>query len=127
MLPIKSHTYVLDINVNDTSKLGWKYSHEVTARYNMTDLSPSSFVNFADRMRDDENLAVLYSNTYSNGGSNSHIESCDDACRLEVYCSMTNTVYLESKDCQNLPRYNIKTDPVASLMEVLSDPWVSPK
>lgn len=69
MLPLKSHTYVLDItNVENPDELGWKYSHEVTARYNMTDLSPSSFVALAERIRVDEEVALLYQRTQSNGG-----------------------------------------------------------
>jgi len=48
MLPVKSHTYVLDIaHTVDQSNLKWKWDHEVTSLYNMTDLSPSSFVALA--------------------------------------------------------------------------------
>lgn len=45
MLPIKAHTYVLDVaHTEDQSKLEWKWDHEVTAMYNLTDMSPTSFV-----------------------------------------------------------------------------------
>lgn len=53
--------------------------------------------------------------------------TCDAACRLNVACGMLNTVYFESKDCMGLPRMDIRNDPVSTLMEVLSGPWVKPK
>jgi sphingomyelin phosphodiesterase len=127
MLPVKSHTYVLDITNTPIDKQGWKYSHEITARYNMTDLSPSSFVSLAERIRDNEDVALLYQRTQSNGGTQTYYDSCDEACRLNLYCSMINTVYFESKDCMGLPRFDIRNDPVATMMELLSDPWVVPK
>ena len=42
MLPVRAHTYYL--NVRNESLPEWKWSHEVTQLYNMTDMSPSSFV-----------------------------------------------------------------------------------
>jgi sphingomyelin phosphodiesterase len=128
LLPIKAHTYHLDIaNTADQNALGWKYSHEVTERYGMKDLSPSSFVDLANRIKDDENLAMLYQRTQSNGGNETVYPDCDATCRLNLYCSMMNTVYLESKDCMGLPRLDIRNDPVSTMMELLSGIWVRPK
>jgi len=90
----------------------------------MTDLSPSSFVALAERIRDNEETALLYQRTQSNGGLQTYYDNCDAACRLNLYCSMINTVYFESKDCMGLPRFDIRNDPAATLMELLSDPWV---
>jgi hypothetical protein len=128
LLPVKSHTYHVDItNTPATETVAWKYSHEVTELYGMKDLSPSSFVDLANRIKDDESLALLYQLTKSNGGMETYYPSCDAACRLNLHCSMLNTVYFESKDCMGLPRLDIRNDPVATLMEVLSGPWVKPK
>jgi len=93
----------------------------------MKDLSPSSFVDLATRIRDDENLAMLYMKTQSNGGNETVYPDCDEACRLNLHCSMLNTVYLESKDCMGLPRIDLANDPISSGMEILSGPWVKPK
>lgn len=128
MLPVKSHTYVLDIENNpDQSSLDWAWDHEVTALYNMTDLSPSSFVQLAERIRDDENTALLYQRTQANGGNQTIYPACDLDCRTNLYCSMVNTVYLESKDCMGLPRMDIRNDPIVTVFEYLSDPWVEEK
>jgi sphingomyelin phosphodiesterase len=70
MLPVRSHTYILDIeNGGDQKGLDWKWDHEVTALYNMSDLSPSSFMALADRIRDNEAIALLYQDTQANGGN----------------------------------------------------------
>jgi hypothetical protein len=34
---------------------------------------------------------------------------------------------MEGKDCMGLPRYDIMNDPINTLMEYLSDPWVEKK
>lgn len=65
MLPIKSHTYILDVEGHrfNQSALAWRWDHEVTALYNMKDLSPTSFVRLAERVRDKESVALLYQST----------------------------------------------------------------
>lgn len=100
MLPVKSHTYILDIAGSRSqpgAPLAWQWDHEVTAHYNMTDLSPSSFVQLAERVRDDEATALLYQRTQSNGGNQTVYPDCDATCRQHMYCSLINTVYFESK------------------------------
>jgi len=57
MLPIKALTYVFDI---DKPELGWHFSHEMTERFGMKDLSPQSFSDFSDRLFEDEELAVKF-------------------------------------------------------------------
>jgi hypothetical protein len=45
MLPVKAHTYILNIR-NETNPT-WKWHHEMTDYYNMTDLSPDSHTDLA--------------------------------------------------------------------------------
>jgi len=45
MLPVKVHTYAFDIRAD---KPEWKWDHEYTSLYEMTDLSPSSFSKLSD-------------------------------------------------------------------------------
>lgn len=99
MLPVRSHTYILDVEghkLNQTN-LAWRWDHEVTAFYNMSDLSPSSFIKLAENVRDDESAALLYQRTQANGGNQTYYEGCDAECRTNLYCSMVNTVYFEAK------------------------------
>lgn len=57
MLPVKIHTYSL--NVQEENPV-WKYDHEMTSLYNMTDLSPKSFADLSQRFLTDEKLALTY-------------------------------------------------------------------
>ena len=95
MLPVKVHTYVMNIREEVDPK--WKYDHEVTELYNMTDLSPESFAKLSHDIKDNEQLAILYQKTMSSHGNQTDYDTCDEACRLNLYCSTMNTVYFESK------------------------------
>jgi len=75
MLPVKAHTYIF--NVNDPNPK-WAYSHELTAKYGMSDLSPSSFDALSARFKDDESLAIEYIGMKNQQGP---IASCDAVCR----------------------------------------------
>lgn len=70
---------------------------------------------------------MLYQRTQANGGNQTIYPTCDEECRDNMYCSLVNTVYFEAKDCMALPRYDIINDPLNTLMEYLSDPWVEKK
>lgn len=78
MVPLKVHTYVFNITDPNPS---WKWDHELTSYYNMPDLSPQSFDELSDKFKDDEELAMLFLNTKSQFGAETHVDSCDDACR----------------------------------------------
>jgi sphingomyelin phosphodiesterase len=60
LVPVKAHTYVLNIQDENPE---WKWDHEMTELYGMADLSPSSFSQLSDRLLQDEQLAILYMNT----------------------------------------------------------------
>ena len=47
MLITKAHTYVFNISDENPQ---WRYDHELSERYNMTDLSPQSFDLLSDRI-----------------------------------------------------------------------------
>jgi len=83
MLPVKIHTYSL--NVNDVEP-AWKYDHELTELYQLKDLSPRSFEDLSNRFLESEDLSMLYHNTKSAGGTEARVDSCDMDCRIETYC-----------------------------------------
>jgi hypothetical protein len=51
MVPVKVHTYNLDLNDANPQ---WKHHHELTELYNMPDLSPRSFADLSERIFQDE-------------------------------------------------------------------------
>ena len=60
MLPVKVHTYVLDLTAAEPK---WEWHHELTEYYGMEDLSPSSFDKLSDTFLTDAELALKYHNT----------------------------------------------------------------
>lgn len=60
MLPVRIHTHVLNIEDDDPK---WHYDHELTSYYGMSNLSPQSFDDLADRMLTDSVIAKQYMNT----------------------------------------------------------------
>ena len=60
MLPIKIHTYSL--NIQDANP-EWKWDHELSDYFNMTDLSPASYDMLSTRFLTDEQLALRYLKT----------------------------------------------------------------
>jgi sphingomyelin phosphodiesterase len=63
MLPVKIHTYIL--NVSDPNPQ-WKWDHEMKEYYGMKDLSPRSFDELNDKLLKDEDVAIKFSNAMSN-------------------------------------------------------------
>ena len=75
MLPVKMHTYSLDLQTENPT---WKYDHEMTELYGMKDLSPSSFVDLANQFKVNETLAMTYQNAKSMWAPQTHVDSCGD-------------------------------------------------
>lgn len=92
----------------------------------MTDLSPSSFSKLSDRLLNDEQLAITYLNTQSNGGFETKVSSCDEVCRKQVYCETRNAVYFDIKDCLGEQRLDIVNDAMNTFLEFMGDPWYAP-
>lgn len=88
--------------------------HELTSYYGMQDLSPASFDLLSDRFRTEEDLALKYQKTKSQQGNKGY-NSCDDKCRLEVYCDTQTSSYDDSRICQGYPRVDIIGDPVHAI------------
>jgi len=119
MLPLKVETWKFDPEAENPE---FFYDHEMTEYYGMTDLSPASFDALADRFLDDEDLSLVYLRTKSQNGKKK-VESCDEDCRLEVYCQTRNGVYNDKLLCQNQDIHSWVHDPINTLMETTSDPW----
>jgi sphingomyelin phosphodiesterase len=94
MLPVKIHTYIMDIKEENPH---WKWDHELTEYYNMPDLSPESFDDLATRMLNDEALAMIYHNTMDQNGGETYIDSCDYKCRQHIYCQQRNSAVTDTK------------------------------
>lgn len=97
-LPVKIHTYKFDIFDENPE---WKLDHTLPEYYEMPDLSPASFYeHLAKRIAaGDEEFAMKFQNTKSNGGLERKIESCNLKCKISIFCEITNSVYTDQKRC----------------------------
>ena len=95
MLPIAIETYRIDVLAENPE---FVLDHELSTYYGMKDLSPASFDTLSGVFANDEQMAVKYMKTKSQNGPKG-ITSCDDACRLEVYCDTQSSTYTDSRVC----------------------------
>lgn len=83
MVPLKIETYKMEVDAADPE---FYLDHEMTEYYNLPDLSPQSFDELSERFKDDEELALKYLNTKGQNSPKLVHSSCDESCRLSVYC-----------------------------------------
>jgi hypothetical protein len=63
MIPVNTHTYILNIteaNINPDSKPVWYELHDWKNEYNLMDLSPSSMLDFTEKLSNYLELATLF-------------------------------------------------------------------
>ena len=72
MVPVDIHTYYMNLteaNKNPNATPTWSVLHSFKDSYNLTDLSPSSMKDMANRLYNDPKLASEYEwNAYRRGG-----------------------------------------------------------
>ena len=101
-LPLRIETHVLNIteaNKNDDDAI-FKFDHELTEVYDLHDLSPSSFLDLANRFEDDLELVKVYKRNMFQGGPGFKPDwECDDSCKKLLSCRTSNSVFSEARDC----------------------------
>jgi hypothetical protein len=90
--------------------------------YSLDDLSPSSFLGFAQTFRSNATAATLYSTHYRRSFSENKCES--DSCMKDRYCGATNVDPIEGDQCRGKNHFDFKGDLFNSIFEVLQSPWV---
>ena len=81
----------------------WSYSHTIPDALNITDLSPGSFYEdlgeiILNSATKGEATAIELESMKSNHGVEV-FKTCNKACRVRVFCELTNSVYAEMKKC----------------------------
>lgn len=75
LVPLKIHTYKLDIFAEDPK---WELDHTLPEHFGLKDLRPSEVESIADRIiKGDQELAVKFESGKANGGPETKIESCN--------------------------------------------------
>lgn len=84
LLPVTRKTYSFDIKTaNEEGMPEWSLYTDWLSDYAMSDLSPNSYMDLADRIRSDTDLASEYRKRYNRLMTSS---TCDEGCMLETYC-----------------------------------------
>jgi len=124
LAPVARFTYSFDLEkANAAGKIEWIKYTDWLRDYGMPDLSPESYMNLAERIRNDAALAQAYRSRRgrSFGGSG----DCDDRCRLDLYCqATTNDNYGEASCNGRQSPYDFKNDFFNALLQYIEEPWV---
>lgn len=99
MLPINIQTYYMDVNkANLEGTPTWEICDDYKADYGVTDLSPASMKDLADRMNTDDDLAKTWiSNKFRKGQPVPETLTEDD--HLQEYCPLVSSEMHERQQC----------------------------
>ena len=125
MVPLNFKIYYYNIEkANAEGKISWEILHDVKTYYGFKDLRPDEMFKFAERVKADEKIALLYIwNKYRQTPA-TRPSRCDDLCRLQLFCDMTSTEYFQAQVCQGRPTYDWLGDPENAIMNFLVNPWI---
>jgi sphingomyelin phosphodiesterase len=123
--PVKSHKYYFNITAANEGNPEWKYLLEHTDFYGLEDLSPQSYKDLTKRFLTDPNTATKYYQSRYSRYNDLDVKTCKTAaCMKTQYCTTTNFLNFEAKDCLGKKRIDYKNDLTNSMFETLFDPWV---
>ena len=125
MVPVNFKTYYYNLEkANTEGKITWEVLHDFKNFYGMKDLRPDELASFSQRVRSDEALAMLYEwNKYRQSPA-TQPKTCDDSCRLSLFCDMTSTEYFQFQNCMGRPTFDWLGDPENALMNFAINPWI---
>ncbi|CDW88675.1 ser thr protein phosphatase family protein [Stylonychia lemnae] len=124
MLPVSRQTYAFDMaKANQDGFITWDLYTDWLITYELKDLSPNSFVEFANKVKQDGLLARQYNQRARRDYNLSGF--CDDNCRQNAYCEMMTQSLEEMSQCQgkSFP-YDMGGDIVNGILQYLQNPWV---
>ena len=103
-LPIKIETYTMDlVKANsDDEYAKFFFNHEFAQEYGLSDLSPNSSLDLANKIRNDENTAVKYKvNMLAHGKGSSDIikKGCSKSWRSMTSCHTSYSVFRDARKC----------------------------
>ena len=130
-LPIKLDTYTLDLEkANQDDKYAkFELFHEFTQEYSITDLSPASVMELADKINNDEETAKKYEiNKFAHGKGSWHAVNSkwNESCRRIKYCHVSNSVWSDIRDWLKLFDFDM-FDYLSYLTDFMYGVWVNKK
>ena len=90
--PVKGYKYYFNLTAANLGNPKWEFMHEVTEKFKIPDLSPSSYLKAAEMIRDDQEYANMYlRNRYSYSNPMINAE-CTGHCQHNRYCETANAM-----------------------------------
>ena len=85
----------------------WHQTHSWREEYNLKDLSPLSFFNFASEIHRNETAAALYKYHMTAEHDGVTTEPCGYECRMWLFCQATANDYDEYQFCSDNNKFDI--------------------
>lgn len=109
LLPVDLETYAFDlVHANKFDEPKWDLMYDYRKEYNMTDLSPDSFMKLSSDIFYKEEVAIEYMVHRYIGGPGVNPEAgCDFECRMDFYCQTVSNDYDEWQYCRNKDKFDL--------------------
>lgn len=102
MLPVEMETHFLNITkANENDKPEWELHHKYTELFGMKDLSPASFMQYAEKVLTNATVAKQYRDNRFTDGPLAHDDTpCEfDNCRKHWFCQISTSDFDEFVPC----------------------------
>ena len=97
--------------------------HEITEKFKIPDLSPSSYMKAAEMIRDDPDYATMYlRNRYSYSNPKLDVE-CTGHCQKSRFCGTANAMEKDKKACYGKPEIDFVNDFEDAILAMLFNIW----
>lgn len=100
MLILNVTTYYFNISKANNGEPEWEVYHNILEAYGIEDISPKSIEEYASRIRDDEETALNYKRWTVKDGPGFTMTSCDESCRMSIYCDVLNSYGPDESSCK---------------------------
>jgi hypothetical protein len=122
-VPVEFETYAFNLDyANKYDIPQWELIYNYTDSYGLKDLSPQSFLDFANKMHYEEEAAILF----RNHKHINHVESnepCNFECRMYHYCQVVSNNYDDWMFCNDNSLFDLIHAPVLSMMQTVGHSW----
>ena len=121
MVPINIETYFMNLTeANSGKEPEWKVLHDFKNEYSLKDLSPSSMLDFTQRMYQDSDLASQY---LWNKGRRGKARPEANVGEKQFECLNSSEIF-ELRDCQGSPDIHLKGGSSADWFNYLIANWI---
>lgn len=130
MLPVDLEVYAFDLetaNKNDTTN--WNLYLDYRRDYNMSDLSPSSFLSLSNKIKTDTTVCQLYNFNSAVGGPQVENIPCTKEQQLDLFCQTSSSdsdEIFKCRDGKHSPHLVDVQKWLIALIDAINHGWYKP-